>query len=188
MVTYMNVNETLKILSVLKANYPNFYKGMSKIDAEAQVSLWSEMFEDTPYELVGIAVKSYIATDVNGYPPNIGKIKEHIKSLSRPDNELSEQEAVNLIMKALKNSNYGAEEEFNKLPSILQKLVGSPNMLREWAMMDIATVNSVVSSNLMRSFKSIKETERVQQSLPSSIKNTISGLVDAFGMDKKLLS
>ena len=98
----MNVNETLKILSVLKANYPNFYKGMSKIDAEAQVILWSEMFEDTPYELVGVAVKSYIATDVNGYPPNIGKIKEHIKSLSQSDNELSEQEAVNLIMKALK--------------------------------------------------------------------------------------
>jgi hypothetical protein len=183
----MNVNETLKILSVLKANYPNFYKGMSKIDAEAQVSLWSEMFEDTPYELVGAAVKSYIASNVEGYPPNIDTIKEQIKKLTQTE-EMTEQEAVNLIMKALKNSNYGAEEEFQKLPSILQKLVGSPNMLREWAMMDIATVNSVVSSNLMRSFKSIKETERVQQALPSSTKNAIAGLVDAFSMDKKLLS
>ena len=183
----MNVNETLKILSVMKANYPNFYKNMSRIDAEAQVNLWSEMFEDTPYEIVGTAVKSYIATDVNGYPPNIGIIKEQIKKLTQTE-ELTEQEAVNLIMKALQNSTYHAEEEFNKLPSVLQKLVGSPNMLREWAMMDISVVNSVVSSNLMRSFKAIKEQERVQQALPSSTKKAIAGLVDAFSMDKKLLS
>lgn len=184
----MNVNETLKILSVLKANYPNFYKNMSKIDAEAQVNLWSEMFEDTPYELVGAAVKSYIASDVDGYPPNIGKIKEHIKSLTQSDNEMTEQEAFNLIMKALQNSNYNAQAEFEKLPSVLQRLVGSPNMLREWAMMDSDVVNSVVSSNLMRSFKAIKERERVQQALPSSTKNAIAELVDAFSMDKKLLS
>ena len=184
---YMNVNETLKVLSVLKANYPNFYKNMSKIDAEAQVNLWSEMFEDTPYELVGAAVKSYIATDVNGYPPNIGKIKEHIKSLTQTE-ELSEQEAFNLIMKALQNSNYNAQAEFDKLPSVLQQLVGSPNMLREWAMMDTDVVNSVVSSNLMRSFKAIKERERVQQALPSSTKNIIAELSNAFSMDKKLLS
>ena len=183
----MNVNETLKILSVLKANYPNFYKNMSKIDAEAQVNLWSEMFEDTPYELVGAAVKSYIASNVEGYPPNIGIIKEQIKKLTQTE-ELTEQEAVNLIMKALQNSNYNAQAEFEKLPPVLQRLVGSPNMLREWAVMDTDVVNSVVSSNLMRSFKAIKERERVQQALPSSTKNAIAGLVDAFSMDKKLLS
>lgn len=183
----MNVNETLKILSVLKANYPNFYRNMSKVDAEAQVNLWSEMFADTPYELVGGAVKSYIATDVNGYPPNIGKIKEQIRNLTQTE-ELSEQEAINLIMKALQNSNYHADEEFNKLPPVLQRLVGSPNMLREWAVMDIETVNSVVSSNLMRSFKSISERERQQQALPNSTRNMIAGLVDAFSMDKHLLS
>ncbi len=184
----MNVNDTLKILSVLKANYPNFYKNMSKVDAEAQVNLWSEMFADTPYELVGAAVKSYIATDVNGYPPNIGKIKEQIRSLTQTENEMSEQEAFNLIMKALQNSNYNAQAEFDKLPSVLQQLVGSPQMLREWAKMDTETVNSVVSSNLMRSFKAIKERERVQQALPSSTKNIIAELSNAFSMDKKLLS
>ena len=182
----MNVNETIKILSVLKANYPNFYKGLTKVDAEAQVNLWSEMFADTPYELVGTAVKSYIATDVDGYPPNIGKIKEQVRNLTQTEDEMSEQEAVNLIMKACQNSNYNSQEEFDKLPPVLQQLVGSPNMLREWASMDTATVNSVVASNLMRSFKSIKERDRVQQALPSSTKNMIAQLVDAFSMDKML--
>jgi hypothetical protein len=55
-------------------------------------------------------------------------------------------------------------------------------------MMDTDVVNSVVSSNLMRSFKAIKERERVQQALPSSTKNIIAELSNAFSMDKKLLS
>ena len=186
MVNFMNVNETLKVLSVLKANYPNFYKNLSRMDAEAQVNLWSEMLEDTPYELVGAAVKSYIATDVDGYPPNIGKIKEQIRNLTQEDNGMSEQEAINLVMKACSNSIYNSDKEFEKLPPILQRLVGSPNMLREWAMMDTDTVNSVVASNLMRSFKAIKETDRVQQALPGGLKNAVGELAGKLSMDRLL--
>lgn len=169
----MTLEETLKVFSVLKANYPNFFKNISRIDAEAQVSLWCEMFQDTPYELVGAAIKSYIATNTTDYPPNVGKIKDQIRKLTKKD-EMSEQEAVNLILKACSNSSYHSQEEFNKLPPILQKLVGSPNQLREWAVMDRDVVNSVVSSNLMRSYRVMAERERQQQALPNSLKGIIS--------------
>lgn len=181
----MNIDETLKVFAVLKANYPNFYKTITRVDAEAQVNLWAEMFADTPYELVGAAVKSYIATDVNGYPPNVGVIKQHIKSLTQKE-ELTEQEAVNLILKACSNSLYNSDKEFEKLPPVLQRLVGSPSMLKEWAGMDTDTVNSVVSSNLMRSFRAMSEQERQHQALPSATRNMISGLIDAFSMDNLL--
>ena len=169
----MTLEETLKVFSVLKANYPNFFKNISRIDAEAQVNLWCEMFQDTPYELVGAAVKAYIAVDTDGYPPNVGKIKAQIRKLTQTE-ELSEQEAVNLIIKAASNSNYHSQEEFDKLPPILQKLVGSPSQLREWAVMDRDVVNSVVSSNLMRSYRVMAERERQQQALPNSIKGIIA--------------
>lgn len=169
----MNIEETLKIFSILKANYPNFFKSLSRIDAEAQVNLWEEMFRDTPYEVVGLGVKSYIATDTNGYPPNVGQIKEHIRNLTQKD-EMTEQEAVNLIMKACANSSYHAEEEYDKLPPVLQRLVGSPSQLREWALMERDVVNSVVSSNLMRSYKAMKERENQHQALPSGIRELIA--------------
>ncbi len=168
----MNREETLKIFSVIKANYGNFFKNMTKVDAEAMVSLWEDMFQDEPYELVGAAVKAFIASDVDGYPPNVGKIKEHIKKLTQPE-ELSDQEAANLIFKALSNSIYNAESEFEKLPHTLQTLVGSPNMLREWAMMDSDTVHSVISSNLMRSYRTVAEREKFKQALPGSVKNLL---------------
>lgn len=178
----MTLEETLKVFSVLKANYPNFYKNISRIDAEAQVNLWCEMFQDTPYELVGTAVKSYIAVDTDGYPPNVGRIKEQIRKLTQTE-ELSEQEAVNLIIKAASNSSYHSQEEFDKLPSVLQKLVGSPNQLREWAVMDRDVVNSVVSSNLMRSYRVIAERERQQQALPSSIRTMLAEATDRLKLE-----
>lgn len=167
----MNRTETLKIFSVLYAEYGYKFspKGMSKIDADAKANLWEEMFRDTPYELVGAAVKAYIATTTNGEPPNVGKIKDHIKKLTQQE-EMTEQEAVNLIRKACSNSCYNSVEEFNKLPPVLQRLAGSPNQLREWAVMDTEVFNSVVSSNLMRSYKVVAERERQTKALPGHIR------------------
>ena len=169
----MTYDETLKIFAVLKANYSNFFKNLSRIDAEAQVSLWAEMFEDTPYELVGMAVKTYIATDVEGYPPNVGRIKRELMRLTEKE-QMTEQEAVSLIMKATRNGLYGAEKEFEKLPAVLKRLVGSPEQIRVWARMPVDELQTVVASNLMRSYRAIAKKEEEYQALSSSIKSLLS--------------
>jgi hypothetical protein len=180
----VTVEETLKIFAVLKANYSNFFKSMSRIDAEAMVNLWAEMFEDEPYEVVGMAIKSYIASDVNGYPPNVGIIKEQMRKLTKTEG-LTEQEAVNLITKACRNGNYGAKEEFDKLPPILKRLVGSPSQIKEWALMDADTFNSVVTSNLMRSYRVMAERERQHQALPSKIQSLITETTNNLRLEGK---
>lgn len=168
----MTVDETLKIFAVLKANYSNFYKTITRTDAEAQVNLWSEMFADDDYTIVGAAVKAYIANDENGYPPNVGKIKAYIRKLTEPE-EMTEQEATTLILKALQNGYYGAEEEFNKLPPTLQRLVGHPSQLRAWSQMDESEVQTVVASNIMRSYRVIAESQKQTEALPSSLRNML---------------
>lgn len=168
----MTYDETLKVFAVLKANYSNFFKNLSRIDAEAQVALWAEMFADTPYEMVGMAVKTYIATDVEGYPPNVGRIKRELMKLTEKE-QMTEQEAVSLIIKATRNGNYGADEEFEKLPQTLKRLVGHPSQLRIWASMDESEIQTVVASNLMRSYRAIAKREEEYQALPSSIKNLL---------------
>lgn len=168
----MTYDETLKIFAVLKANYSNFFKNMSRIDAEAQVSLWAEMFADTPYEMVGLAVKTFIATDVEGYPPNVGRIKRELMRLTEKE-QMTEQEAVSLILKATRNGLYRAKEEYEKLPPVLQRLVGSPEQIRAWARMPADELQTVVASNLMRSYRAIAKKEEEYQALPSSIKNLL---------------
>ena len=177
----MTYDETLTIMSVLKAAYPNYYKDMRRSDADAIVSLWVEMFKDDPVEIVAVAVKAHIATDKKGFPPHIGAIKEAIVKLSA-SNEMTEMEAWALVNKATQNSKYNSAQEFEALPPVVQRIVGSPNQLREWAMMDSETVNSVVASNFQRSYKARAANEREVLALPQDVRQTMERLAAGMQM------
>ena len=165
----MTYDETLAIMSVLKAAYPPFYRDMTRKDAENAVALWAEMFKDDPAEVVALAVKSFIATDAEGFPPNIGTIRAAIIKLKEPD-EMTPQEAWTLVDMATRRSIHYAQEEFDKLPPVVRRVVGNPQQLKEWAMMDSDTVQSVVASNFQKSFKARAAREREFMALPADIR------------------
>ena len=75
----MTREETIKVLSILKAAYPNSYKNMTKDEANATVTVWSIQFAEIPAEIVMIAVNKLIATST--FPPAISEIKDKIKGL-----------------------------------------------------------------------------------------------------------
>lgn len=177
----MTRDDTLDLLSVLKAAYPTFYRDMTRKDADHVVDLWFEMFKDEPAELVALAVKAHIATDKKGFPPHIGAIKDSIVKIQQPD-EMTELEAWGLVQKALRNGYYGAKEEFDKLPPVVQRLVGSPNQLREWSLMDSETISSVVASNFQRSYKARAAHEREFLALPSEVKQTMELVASGMKM------
>lgn len=75
----MTKEEAIKILSILKAAYPNSYKGMTKEEAMGTVSVWAAQFTEVPYFIVAIAVNKLIGTNV--FPPAISEVKSKIRSL-----------------------------------------------------------------------------------------------------------
>ena len=176
----MTYDETLAIMGVLKAAYPNYYRDMKRSEAEGIVALWAEMFADYSAAEVALAVKAHIANDKKGYPPHIGAITESIQKLRHQD-DMTELEAWGMVMKAIRNGIYNSREEYEALPPILQKLVGGPDQLREWAIMDTETINSVVASNFQRSFKARAKNEREYMALPSDVRNKMEAL--AAGME-----
>lgn len=177
----MTRDETIDLLSVLKAAYPSFYRDMTRKDADHVIDLWFDMFKDEPAGLVALAIKRHIATDTKGFPPHIGAIKDAIVKIQQPD-EMTEIEAWGLVQKALRNGYYGAQEEFDKLPPVVQRLVGSPNQLREWAMMDTTTVSSVVASNFQRSYKARAASEREFLALPAEVKSAMEQIAASMKM------
>ena len=72
----MNRKETQGVLALLRAAYPNFYKGQTKEDLLAVVNLWQIQFADFACEDVIRAVHALIATRTEGFPPTIGAVKE----------------------------------------------------------------------------------------------------------------
>lgn len=75
----MTRQDAIKILAILKAAYPNSYRGMSKEDANGTVNIWATQFADMPAPVVMIAVNKLIST--NNFPPSIGEVKEKIRGL-----------------------------------------------------------------------------------------------------------
>lgn len=177
----MNHEDTLRIMAVLKAAYPAYYRDMKRGDAEGIVGLWESMFADEPAEVVALAVKAHIAADRKGFPPHVGAIKDAIVRLKAPE-QMTEQEASARVMAAARNGLYGAEEEFAKLPPILQRIVGSAWQLREWAGMEADAVQSVVASNIQRSFRARAETEREKLALPADVREAAERIAAGLRM------
>ena len=177
----MTREETLMVMSALKAAYPPFYKDMRREEAEGIVNLWASMFADDPVQVVLAAVKAHIATDKKGFPPHIGAIKEAIVKVTAPE-EMTEQEAWGRVLKAVRNGIYGSQKEFDALPPTLQRIVGSPSQLKEWALMDGDTVNSVVASNFQRSYRARAANEREYMALPSDVRGVMDSLGDGMTM------
>lgn len=132
------------------------------------VETWNAVLEDYSYPVVCAGVKAYIASDTNGFPPSPGQIIENIHKLTeKPENRLNESEAWALVYKALRNGLYGAESEFEKLPPLVQRAVGSPDVLRQWAQEE--NVN-VTQSNFERSYRNATQRHVEERKIPQSVR------------------
>ena len=152
----MNMTETGKILAVISEMYPSFRKDRN---IEATAKIWQQIFAQTPYEQVSEALTSYISTDTKGFPPVPGALNERICQ-ARELNGMNENEAWSLVYRALCRGIYNSEEEFNKLPEEIQRIVGHPRQLHEWAMLDAHEVSTVIASTFRRSWRARKETQK----------------------------
>jgi len=169
--------EALAVMAMLKTAYPSFYKDYSKEELNAAVNLWATMFSEESIQVVTEAIKALMCT--LKYPPTIADVKEKIAMIKQPL-MMTEMEAWQRVKAAI--SYYNAGENFAELPPILQKIVGSPNVLREWALMNGEVVNSVIQSNFMRSYKAKVAQEKEYAMLPSSTKQLIAGLAQKYSL------
>lgn len=173
----MTREETIGILSILKASYPNFYKELTKKDAETTINLYTEMFSNTEANLVATAIKELIQHQ--SYPPTIADIKNKIDELTQPYEE-TEAELWEIYKKIIQSGYYGDRTEFDTLPEAIKTYLGNnPNRINELGMMESSTFNSVEKGIFLKQIKVIKERAKsIRMMLPETKKylnNVLSG-------------
>lgn len=165
-------------LNMTKEEFIVIAKGMKSIysrdkfmvDKEA-FDMWYALLKDYDYKDVAMATQNYMSTEK--YPPVPADIIDKIHSVSEITTEMTESEAWALVRKAISNAIYHAQEEFEKLPPIIQKVVGSANMLKMWAQTDIDQLETVIQSNFMRSYRAEVSKQREIARMPVEIRNQI---------------
>ena len=153
----MTREETSQMLTLLKVAYPNFYGKMSQKDAYATLNLWAEMFADDDVNIVKFALHRLIETHT-GYPPDIAEVKSHIRLLVQASTgEPTDEELWRILRRAAANGLYGSSEEYERLPPVLKRYCGSPSALREMAMQDEKTLDTVVRGLFLRQISGIQQ-------------------------------
>ena len=168
----MTKRDTAGLMAMLQTAYPAYYAKQTNQERMEAVNLWADLFANDPPALVYAAVKTIIVSG-GAFPPSIGEIKNKMQDLSAPA-ALSETEAWALVSKAVRNGIYGYREEYDKLPPVVQKAVGTPNQLREWAILDGGELKTVVASNFMRSFRTIQKREKELALIPVDVQKLLA--------------
>lgn len=163
----MTRDEAKRIVMIISCTYPNF----KPPDLSMVVDIWAEMLKDYQFEQVGTALKTYIATDTSGFAPSIGHITSLIYNMEKKE-ELNPNEAWALVFKALCNSTYNSRQEFEALPELVQKAVGSPDILRNMAS-DMNFNEGVEKSLFIKTYTNICRRAEEDAKIPSSIKALI---------------
>lgn len=167
----MTRDETIKLLMVIQSAYPNF----KPPDKTVAVDTWYTMLKDMDYNVVQMGLRAYITSDTSGFAPSIGQLINTIYLTQNPQ-ELNEMEAWALVSKALRNGYYGAVEEFDNLPPLVQKAVGTPDNLRNWSQANTESVENVIQSNFMRSYRTVVKREEEIKKMPVDVQALIENV------------
>lgn len=169
----MNRVDAGRVLAILKAAYPSFYRDYTEAEALAVVNLWAEMFAEDDAREVAAAIKAMIATRTSNFPPVIGEVKEALQKLRAPE-RMTEQEAWAIVSRAAASCDLQEPQRtYDKLPPLIRRVVGSPSMLKQWALADVGEFQTVIASNFQRSYRAISCKAWEEAKLPGSILKAI---------------
>lgn len=175
----MTSDDAITILTMVQTAYPSY----KPLDINIAVELWADAFRETPAGTVKAAVKAYIMGD-HEFAPNPGNINTLIYSMNALQEETPEELWAKYVRPAIRDSNYHAEERFEKFPLDLQKVIAAPRVLSGWASLPTETVDSVIYSQFLKSYRGYMSEKRQQNAYPPEIRAKIPRK-DPFKLDTK---
>jgi hypothetical protein len=158
----------MKLVTVLRAAYNS-----DKFMPDRQSAMvWYEMLKDIEYPI--LMQGCYKLIQSSPYPPTIADIRASCASL-QAEAQLPDLEAWAMVRKALSNGVYGAEEEYAKLPPLVQKAVGTPANIREMAQADMESVATVFQSQFLRAYRAEVQRAADMAKLSPKIRTLLEG-------------
>ncbi len=165
----MTKTECKKLVLSMMALYSRFYpdpEGMMGLMTES----WYLVLGDIPYQDAVTGLKWYARADTAGFPPSPGQIVHRVQMAREAADQhswMGEGEAWSLVSKAIEDSAYHAEEQFSRLPPVIQRAVGSPSALRQMGQEEKL---SVTRGQFARSYEQAVARTRAEASMPEEVR------------------
>ena len=168
----MTRDETLGILMKIDVLFPNWKPENLTMTTDA----WAAVLREYPKDVVEAALNTYVTGNESGFAPSVSQLLGIIRTANEnPMDEMTPNEAWELVYNAIGNSIYHADEEFAKLPELCKKAIGNnPASLRELAVMDIDEVQNVTGSHFKRQYAELVKRKREYDKIPVNVRNLIA--------------
>ena len=159
----MTKQEFSIISKAIKAVYPNM------LPDDGARDVWFSMLSDLPYMQVSAALQAHIMT--SKFPPTIADLRKNMN----PEQGITELEAWSMVRKAIRNGSYGAEDEYERLPEIVQKAVGAASNLRQWARSDSGMMETI-EAHFLKAFRIQRDRATQEAQIAPRVKNLLGEL------------
>ncbi|WP_167957943.1 replicative helicase loader/inhibitor [Anaerosporobacter faecicola] len=168
--------EVVKILMIISSAFPNFKSDNMSNTAD----VWATLLADYDYNVIQASLMTYIASSNSSFAPSVSQLIAGTRTVTGLEGKYeNEEEAWSLVYKAICKSTYYSVEEFNKLPALCQKAIGSPDNLRELAKSDVSVLQSVEKSLFVKTYRNELARQQQHDLIPISVKQQF-GLADKY--------
>ncbi len=175
----MSRTEMVQIITLLAGNYETI-ANKSQQQKELMLNTWYECLGDLDYKLVLQAVKKTIIE--SPYPPTIHEVRKKAIEFVNPTTQKTGIEAWNEAIKMISNGLYMTEEQFNNYSSEVKRFFGSVNQVRQLAMVDMETINTVTKGQFLKQYDILVQRDKEEKLLPAPMKEMIEGLANKFAL------
>ena len=166
----MDHTEVVKLVRLVAAGWQNFRPG----NIEETVAFWESVIGEYEFIDAALAVKTFASSNADGFPPNPGQLIEVMQKIKTAGaGYMTENEAWALVRKAIENSAYNYASEYEKLPDIVKRAVGSASMLQTWAT-DENFSDSVTQSQFLKCYRAETSRALEQERFPEEVKRLIT--------------
>ena len=175
----MKKSEMVQIITLLAGNYESI-ANKSQVQREMMLNTWQECLGDLDYKLVLQAVKKTIIS--SPYPPTIHEIRKNAIEIYKPTTQKTAIEAWDEALRMISNGLYMTDEQFNQYSPEVKNFFGSVNQVRQLAMVDMDTINTVTKGQFLKQYDVLIEREKQENLLPQPMKEMMEGLADKFAL------
>ena len=157
----MTFNEIMILLGQINIIYPNEKPG-GKEEMAVRAKLWQEDLCDVSAELVEMAFRQYRKTNTSGFAPKPAHLLTIIRCVY--GKSLDDSEITALLKKALSNSAFNSQTEYDRLPDDLKKVVGNAGELYYQSQRSLTDTDFYIKG-IIKEYKSRLESGMLDNSL-----------------------
>lgn len=162
----MTKNEFVKIADATRTYYPRH----EFLPNKEALSLWYEELKDIPYTIAATALRMYVNTPKNVFPPSIADFREYSTLLTKKEltEEWSDKWAD--VISAIRN--YGMWDEKKALESMDETTKECVRRIG-WKEICMSENLSIDRANFRMIYEQIKNKNKIDSSMPSSLNDII---------------